>query len=104
MAGKSVDFVVVLEDGVRKRHRHLTQKSRVTYFAVQLEVLFMNEWKVAVRYDCSHGVSHMHKYDIMGQGIRRVLKLGFESALTFSDWDINENWQRYRDDFLKGAV
>jgi len=25
-----------------------------------------------------------------------------ESALTYGDWDINENWQHYKDAFLRG--
>ena len=35
---KTVDFVVVLDDDVRKRHHHRTESGRVLYFAVQLEV------------------------------------------------------------------
>jgi hypothetical protein len=32
-----------------------------------------------------------------------ALNLQFESALTYGDWDINENWQKYRNAFLKGT-
>ena len=31
-----------------------------------------------------------------------MLNLSFESALTLGDWDINENWLKYKKEFLKG--
>ena len=34
---KVADFVVIFDDGVRKRHYHETEKGQVTYFAVQLD-------------------------------------------------------------------
>ena len=101
--GKAVDFIVVFDEGVRKRHYHETQKGKVTYFAVQLEVKVGNEWKVALRYDCSHNFSHVDKYDIKGGKVKNALDLSFESALTFGDWDINENWVKYKREFLKGV-
>jgi hypothetical protein len=100
---KSVEFVVVLDDGVRKRHRHETISGKVVHFAVQLEIRVQQEWRVAVRYDCAHGNAHMDRYDIRGNQTKRALNLQFESALTYGDWDINENWQKYRDAFLKGT-
>ena len=36
-------------------------------------------------------------------GVKTALHLSFESALTFGDWDINENWERYKEQFLKGV-
>ncbi len=100
---KAVDFIVVFDDGVRKRHYHETEKGKVTYFAVQLEIKVGGEWKVALRYDCSHKFSHVDKYDIKGNKVKTTLDLSFESALTFGDWDINENWQRHKKQFLKGG-
>jgi hypothetical protein len=32
-----------------------------------------------------------------------MLNLNFESALTYGDWDINENWLKYKQEFLKGV-
>jgi len=40
---KVVDFLVVFGEGVRKRHYHETEKDKVTYFAVQLEVTVEGE-------------------------------------------------------------
>lgn len=100
---KTVDFVVIFENGIRKRHYHETEKGKVIYFSVQLEIEVKGEWKVAVRYDCSHGFSHIDKYDIKGKQIKKILNLSFESALTYGDWDINKNWAKYKDEFLKGV-
>lgn len=100
---KIVDFVVIFDDGVRKRHHHETEKGKVVYFAVQLEIRVKDEWRVVLRYDCSHGFPHMDKYDIKGKQTKRLLNLSFESALTFGDWDINENWLKYKQEFLKGG-
>ena len=100
---KIVDFVVIFDDGVRKRHNHKTEKGKVINFAVQLEIEVEGEWKVAVRYDCSHGFSHMDKYDIKGNQTKKMLNLSFESALTYGDWDINRNWLKYKQEFLKGV-
>ncbi|MBI5375311.1 MAG: hypothetical protein HZA77_07740 [Candidatus Schekmanbacteria bacterium] len=99
-----VDFVVILDDGVRKRHYHETKEGRIAYFTVQLEIKVKNEWEPVIRYDCSHQFSHMDKYDIKGNKIKVILNLSFESALTYGDWDINENWVRYKEEFLKGVL
>lgn len=98
---KIVDFVVIFDDDVRKRHYHETEKGNVKYFSVQLEIMVQNEWKVVIRYDCSHGFSHVDKYDITGNQTKTKLNIGFKSALTYGDWDINENWLKYKQEFLK---
>ena len=100
---KSVEFVVILDDGVRKRHRHETNGGKVTNFVVQLEIRMGEEWKAVIRYDCAHGFSHVDRYDKTGKQTKTPLNLHFESALTYGDWDINENWRHYRDAFLKGT-
>jgi hypothetical protein len=100
---KIVDYVVILDDGVRKRHHHETEKGKVLHFAVQLEVKVDNQWKVVVRYDCAHGFSHKDQYDLRGHQKKIPLNLGFEHALSYGDWDINEHWLQYKRAFLKGV-
>lgn len=47
---RTVDFVVIIiEDGVRKRHYHETKEGKVKSFVVQLEVKVEEEWKVVIR-------------------------------------------------------
>ena len=70
---------------------------------MQLEVAVKGEWKVVIRYNCSHGFSHMDKYDIKGNRTKKMLNLSFESALTFGDWDISKNWLKHKEEFLGGA-
>jgi hypothetical protein len=36
-----------------------------------------------------------------GKKTKKTLDLTFDSALTFGDWDINENWRKYRNAFLR---
>lgn len=97
-----VNFAVVFDDGVRKRHYHETEKDKVICFTVQLEIKVKGEWKVAVRYDCSHGFSHIDKYDMKGNQTKKEVNLNFESALTYGDWDISKNWVKYKKEFMKG--
>jgi hypothetical protein len=99
---KSIEFIVIMDDGVRKRHRHETKAGKVINFVVQLEIRIEEERKVAIRYDCAHGFSHVDRYDKMGKQTKLPMNLQFESALTYGDWDINENWQHYRDALLRG--
>ena len=35
---KTVDFIIIIDEGVRKRHYHETEKGNVVYFAFQLEI------------------------------------------------------------------
>ena len=78
-----------------------TEKGKVIYFAVQLEVEVQGQWKVVVRYDCSHGFTHRDTYDQHGHQTKRMLPLRFESALTYGDWDITTHWRRYTQEFRR---
>ena len=44
----------------------------------------------------------MDKYDIKGNKMKKEINLSFESALTYGEWDINENWLKYKQEFVKG--
>lgn len=52
---------------MKKLPPHETIKGHVTHFVVQLEVWVQIEWKVAIRYDSSHGFTHVDQYDISGK-------------------------------------
>jgi hypothetical protein len=47
----------------------------------------------------THGHAHRDQYDRRGRQTKAPLNLSFEHALTYSDWDLNENWQRYVAEF-----
>ena len=101
---KTVEYVVVLADGIRKRHRHEIERGQVDTFAVQLEMLIGQKWTPVVRYDCSHEFCHRDAYNGQGQQTKSEVALGFAHTLTFADWDINENWEPYCDTFVKGKT
>lgn len=92
---KVVDYVVVLADGVRKRHIHETERGTVVRFVVQLEFRMELEWLPVVRYDNAHGFAHRDVYHGKSLIKKESLDLGLEVALNYGDWDINENWQNY---------
>lgn len=92
----------MLSDQDRKRHEHLTEKGKVLGFIVQYETLVKDKWMPVVRYDTAHG--YAHKDFIDPDGSKEKILIGaseLNEALTFADKDINENWERYKDRFLR---
>ena len=71
-------------------------------FTVQLEVFINGLWRPAVRYDSAHGFAHRDRYFLDGRSTKTQLDINFHEALTFADEDIRENWDAYRDRFLRG--
>ena len=98
---KTVDYIVLFDKGVRKRHSHRSEKGRIIQFVVQLEVQIEDEWKPVIRYDCSHDFAHVDRYDPRGTKTKTPLPLNFNEALVLADEDIKDNWQKYMEDFLK---
>jgi hypothetical protein len=92
----------MLTDEDRKRHEHVTDKGQVIEFAVQYEIFSHGKWMSVVRYDTAHGYAHK---DLMNpDGTREKIFMGtadFGEALTRADKDIDENWMRYRERFLR---
>ena len=91
-----------LGEGARKRHYHKTEKGKVIYFAVQLEVEFEGKWKPVIRYDCNHDFVHIDRYNNKGKKIKENIYLTYEESLTLADEDININWELYKQKFLRG--
>ena len=92
-----------LGEGARKRHYHRTEKGKVIYFVVQLEVELEGKWEPVIRYDCSHSFVHIDRYNNKGEKIKENIYLTYEESLTLADEDININWEFYKEKFLKGA-
>ncbi|MBI4645391.1 MAG: hypothetical protein HY738_02065 [Bacteroidia bacterium] len=91
-----------LGEDARKRHYHRTEKGKVTYFAVQLEIKIEGKWNPIIRYDCSHDFVHIDRYNKKGEKIKEKVYLSYEDSLTLADEDININWELYKEKFLKG--
>ncbi|MBI5125883.1 MAG: hypothetical protein HZA70_06590 [Planctomycetes bacterium] len=95
MTKKKVEYVVLLEDGIRKRHYHVREKGKVIAFAVQVEALINYQWRPIIRYDASHNYAHLDRFYLDGRKEKVSLGLSFKSALALADWDINNNWKSY---------
>ncbi len=98
----SREYILPLSSGVRKRHYHELDKGQVVAFMVQLEVYCEGTWRQVLRYDSAHGFSHIDRYNFAGEQTKESLELAFDEALSLADVDINENWEKYRDRYLKG--
>lgn len=96
-------YTRTLGEDARKRHYHRTEKGKVIYFIVQLEVRIEGNWKPVVRYDCSHNFTHIDRYNIKGEKEKEELYLDYKESLTLADEDININWEVYKERFLKGG-
>ncbi len=97
-----IEYVIALGEGARKRHGHKTIKKRVVDFVVQLEVQVGDKWKPVIRYDCAHGYTHIDRFYLDGKKVKSFINLNFNETLVLADEDIRENWEKYRDSFLKG--
>lgn len=96
------EYVWALGENVRKRHYHETEQGEVQVFTVQLEIFVNGKWQPVVRYDSAHGFAHRDRYFLDGRSTKTDLNIDFKEALTFADEDIKDNWQAYRDRFLRG--
>lgn len=96
------EYLIILGEGVRKRHRHLTERGKIIEFMVQLELFHKEIWKTILRFDTAHGFVHVDLYNLNGEQKKKPLDLTFEEALIYADSEINENWENYVERFLKG--
>jgi hypothetical protein len=96
------EYLILLDVDVRKRHYHFTGAGKVVKFVVQLEVKSEGLWKPVLRYDCSHDYAHKDCYNLKGKSKKLSLYMDYEDALIFADDDLNENWQIYKERFLRG--
>lgn len=94
-------YLLTLQD--RKRHEHTTVQGRVIRFVVQYETFIEGEWQAVVRYDTAHGFPHVDRMFPDGTTEKiPLLTKDMGEALTVADQDIEENWERYKADYLKG--
>lgn len=96
------EYVLLLGQRARKRHRHETVRGRIAAFMVQLEIQHQGKWKPILRYDSAHGFSHVDRYNLTGEQQKEALELTFEETLAYADADINKNWEEYQERFMRG--
>ena len=97
------EYLIRLGDHARKRHYHKTDRGEVVAFMVQLEVeVEEGVWKPAIRYDCAHNFAHRDRYNLKGECDKEQIALDYTETLDLADKDINDNWDVYRERFLRG--
>ncbi|MDF0668372.1 MAG: hypothetical protein P0119_20175 [Nitrospira sp.] len=94
---KVVEFVILLSQQDRFRHRHVRLAGRVTEFVIQYEVRQGEEWVLVVRYDTAHGFAHRDLFSSKENVVKTPLGMkDLNTALTFAESDLKANWKWYR--------
>ena len=97
------EYLIRLGERARKRHHHKTDRGDVVAFMVQLEVeVEEGIWRPVLRYDCAHDFTHRDRYNLKGEQDKQEIPLTYPESLDLADKDINENWDIYRERFLRG--
>lgn len=99
-------FEVLLSDRDRIMARITTERGGVEHYSLQFECRLgdSEEWTAIRRYDCSHGVVHVHVLRADGSE-RRVESRGavpFNEGLHMAGTELRENWERYRREYEEG--
>ena len=69
---------------------------------VQYETFVEGEWLSVIRYDTAHGFPHLDRIRADGTLEKiSLLTMDLGEALTFADQDIDENWEQYKEAYLK---
>jgi hypothetical protein len=98
---KEIEYERQLDTDARLRVQYQVSRGRVVRFTVQLEVLIDDQWEPVVRYDTAHQFAHRDLYRPGRRVIKTDLKITFEEALSYALNDLRDNWESYRDRFLK---
>lgn len=99
---KIVEYVVPLGLDGRRRTRHVRTGNTIIEFVVQYEIGVRNKWYAVIRYDTAHGFAHKDMISYRGDVSKERLPFDdLNLALTYAEKDLKENWQKYRNDFLK---
>ena len=73
-------------------------------FVVQLEVQHPRRgtWLPVVRYDTAHGFAHRDRLHPDGRSEKTALPVqDYAQALSYAEADLKDQWQMYREHFLK---
>jgi len=102
MTIKTKEFFTSYAPDCRKRHLHKRDKNKLIEFSIQLEILVKDKWYPVIRYDTSHKFAHCDIIHWSGKKEKVAIPtLDFKMALSFADNDLIQNWNIYRERFLK---
>lgn len=99
---RDIDYERQLDIDARLRVQYRISRGRVVQFVAQLEILNEGEWRSVIRYDTAHRFAHRDSHELSGRQTKTELKMTFEEALSFALQDLRDNWESYRDRFLRG--
>lgn len=99
---KEIEYMYLLTLEDRKRHLHRVEKGQILGFMVQYEAFIQGKWIPIVRYDTAHGFAHKDVFKPDGK-VKKIFLgvLDWADALTFADRDIDENWEKYKHQYLR---
>ncbi len=96
------EYEQILTDKDRIRAHFTVDKGEVIDFLVQYETRIGERWYAVVRFDTAHGFPHIDILHFDGSKDKFSLShLTPKDALTMAQLDVGQNWERYRDNFLK---
>lgn len=99
---KVTEYVILLGYDGRRRTYHKRLQKNIVEFVVRYELFFRGKWYPLVRYDTAHGFAHKDVLTFDGKITKHKLPFtDYNLALTFAEKDLKENWQKYRENFLK---
>jgi hypothetical protein len=97
------EYEHILTDKDRIRAHFTVHKGEVVDFLVQYETLINEKWHPVVRFDTAHGFPHIDILHFDGRKDKHSLShLTPNDAITMAQLDVGQNWERYREQFLKG--
>jgi len=97
-----IEYLLGVWDDTRIRHYHRTERGRIVEFSLQLEIEVEGAWRPVIRYDTAHGSAHIDRFTLRGKQRKEWMEEGFRVALTRAERDLRQNWQLYREHFLRG--
>jgi len=99
---RTVEFQTILSPEDRRRHYHVSGRGKILEFLEQYETLFQEKWLAVVRYDTAHGFAHKDILRPSGRAIKiRLAETDYNEAMTLAIKDLQVNWPRYKQNFLK---
>jgi hypothetical protein len=95
-------YIYMLTDEDRKRHEHVVEKGEIKGFVVQYGTRVHDKWLPVVRFDTAHGYAHKDLLNPDGTKDKTLMgEVSYNELLSEADKDINQNWLRYKERFLR---
>lgn len=100
---KDKEYFLELAEGTIVYVHFKITKGNVAEFIVKLLSMFEDKWYEILRYDSGHGCPHKDILNAYGEVVRKIWYdfLDNGQALTMSIKDIKENFEFYKERYLK---